>query len=356
MKKVLSVLAAVVVCGAAVHAQNQVNVFGFDTQIPASYIPGVFMVNGHPGCAVIDVDQENLVNSTIKFYNHQLQPTGNPIAVPAATIANGLTREEYYNPSTRQWELESTGRVRSLVRIPALTAYMEFGQSGVESTTMFLMTQALFDRDEEMEFLTPVVSYAADTDYHENGHFGNGVYSDSRTIKNHVVATAFRVEKAGGDVVTTITLPTGYVSPALSEDKVALFAVAFVKFMGNYYCLVPAVDYSIEDNDERTKLFVYQITPAGGSQASVALVNDGIPMSVFPTLVNRGGDITVDLGDNGDAREIRVIDQSGRVVKTVPVEAGQRQVKVSTADVNPGVSFINALFGRQQSSYKVVIR
>ena len=356
MKKTFFAIAAVVAFAAVASAQEPVGAFGVGIQLPASYIPAAFMANGQPGCATLMLDEDNPVNSTIKVYDNRLQLVGSPIAAPVATISAGATREEYYDETTSQWVQASSDRNSNLLRIPVLTPYVEFGNSGIEALSMFLMSQSLFNSDAEMEYLSPVTTLVADTDYHDNGYYVGGRYVTSRTITDHVVATAFNVVKPGGAVVGTINLPDGYVANALGEEKTLLFAVAVTKFMGNYYLLVPAENRTLGDASEATRVFAYSLTPGGGGSSSLALVADGFPMSVFPTLVNRGSDITVDLGDNSDARQIRVVDQSGRVVKTVPVEAGQRQVKVSTADVNPGVSFINALCGRQQSSYKVVVR
>lgn len=359
-KKVLTLIAAVAISFVAT-AQTPVFTFGATSPIPASYIPATFMSNQQPGIATVTLNLDNPINSTLTIYNNNFQTIGSPIAVPLTTTSAGSWREEILDQNTGEW-VNSYGDEyeENAILAPVITPYVEIGNSGIEAISVFAVSQILFNQDADIEYLVPVVSTTTEihgpwqTEYYDEttGQWRETLY---REVETRVEATGFNIIKAGGAVAGTITLPTGYSVPAVEEDGVVVFAIAIAKFLNSYYIVVPATNENADDEMDEFKVFVYSVVPGSGLQ-SINLVSDELPINIFPTLVKQGGEITVDLGENTDAREIRVIDQTGRVVKTVPVQAGQRQVKVNTCNINPGVNFINALCGKQTSSYKVVVR
>ena len=85
---------------------------------------------------------------------------------------------------------------------------------------------------------------------------------------------------------------------------------------------------------------------------SVALV-ETTPMSVRPTVANRGQDITVELGDGTQASELEVVNALGQTVKRVPVQPGQREVRINTADLGHGMNLINS---RKQGAVKIIVK
>lgn len=85
---------------------------------------------------------------------------------------------------------------------------------------------------------------------------------------------------------------------------------------------------------------------------SITQVND-VPFNVFPTVAERGRDITVQLGEGTNASEIVVVDGMGREVKKVPVAPGQREVKVSTRGLGAGMNFIS---DRRNGAVKIIVQ
>lgn len=361
MKKSVFSIIAVVAFGLGAVAQNPVFTFGATSPIPASYIPAAFMSNQQPGIATVTLNFDDPINSTLTVYNNEFQTIGSSIAVPLTTTNAGSWREEILDQNTGEWVNRYEDEYEeNAILAPVITPYVEIGNSGIEAVSVFAVSQILFNQDADIEYLVPVVSTTTEiegpwqTEYYDEttGQWRETLYRD---VKTKVEATGFNIIKAGGAVAGTITLPTGYTVPAVEDDGVVVFAVAIAKFLNSYYIVVPATNEDADNEMDEVKVFVYSVTPGSGVQ-SINLVSEELPINIFPTMVNQGNDITVDLGDNSNARQIQVIDQTGRVVKTMPVQAGQRQVKVNTGNINPGVNFINALCGKQSSSYKVIVR
>ena len=80
---------------------------------------------------------------------------------------------------------------------------------------------------------------------------------------------------------------------------------------------------------------------------------ENVPFNVFPTVAERGNDITVQLEEGASAREIVVVDAMGREVKSIPVAQGQREVKISTSDLGSGMGFVS---DRKNGAVKIIVR
>ena len=80
---------------------------------------------------------------------------------------------------------------------------------------------------------------------------------------------------------------------------------------------------------------------------------ENVPFNVFPTVAERGNDITVQLEEGTNAREIVVVDAMGREVKSVPVAQGQREVKINTSDLGSGMGFVS---DRKNGAVKIIVR
>lgn len=384
MKKAILTIAAIAAFGASAFAQTPIARFGIDSPLPVSFIPADMMANHQPGFATLTINQDDPQNSQISILNNQFQAIGNPIALPM-TMTPSNYREQYFDEETNTW-VDRYNEQENNVLVPSVMPYVEFSNSGINTLSVIALSQTLFNNDEDFEYIMPVTrDGGADTDtwyggdYEEvwvEGHWEYDYWGDEvdsfwvdgyydyqyvehryRRIRSHVEGVGFNVVKPGGAVVRTINLPEGYV--AAGGDDFPMFFIGLAKLMDVYYLVVPAMHVStyVEDDytytDEEVEVLVYEVNP--GTQ-SINLVETEIPISVFPSFVNRGENITVDLGSNSQAREIRVVNQLGQTVKTVNVRPGQSEVKINTGDLNSGVNFINAFNSKASSSYKIVVR
>ncbi|MBQ9863783.1 MAG: T9SS type A sorting domain-containing protein [Bacteroidales bacterium] len=81
-----------------------------------------------------------------------------------------------------------------------------------------------------------------------------------------------------------------------------------------------------------------------------------VPFSVRPTVMERGQEIIVELDENTNAREIDVVNALGQTVKRVPVAAGQREVRINSAELGSGMNFINTRTPEGQGTVKIIVK
>ncbi len=121
-----------------------------------------------------------------------------------------------------------------------------------------------------------------------------------------------------------------------------------VKWGGQYYIVATEADQEHYEVNETQNTW-YRIDRQTQSISRV----DNVPFNVFPTVTDRNSDITVQLEEGANAREIVVVDAMGREVKSVPVAQGQREVKINTSGLNTGLGFVT---DRRSSAVKIIVR
>ena len=88
----------------------------------------------------------------------------------------------------------------------------------------------------------------------------------------------------------------------------------------------------------------------------VTEVKANFPMTAFPTMPTRDQQITVELGEGNNAREITVVNELGQVVKRVPVQEGQREVIIPAGDLSTGLNVLSARSKHGKGSCKIIVR
>lgn len=176
-----------------------------------------------------------------------------------------------------------------------------------------VITQTLFNNDNEYEFL--VRFFDEETDYYTQG--------GAIVSQNGAVLWTWH---ASGDNI--------------GEPNI-------VKWGGQYY--IVANEENPEQPEEILNSTWYRIDRQTQSISRV----DNVSFNVFPTVTDRNSDITVQLEEGANAREIVVVDAMGREVKSVPVAQGQREVKINTSGLNTGLGFVT---DRRSSAVKIIVR
>ena len=148
------------------------------------------------------------------------------------------------------------------------------------------------------------------------------------------------VKSTNGTVLQTIYCEEGF-SWEFS------WAILF-KLDSNYF-----FGFSARDNiNGGRKLLIYRVDQTTG----LTKVDVQLPISVFPTMPTREQQITVELGEGNNAREITVVNELGQVVKHVPVEEGQREVTIPARELNSGLNVVNTRTNQGQGSCKIIVR
>lgn len=148
------------------------------------------------------------------------------------------------------------------------------------------------------------------------------------------------VKSTNGTILRTIPCEEGF---SWEFSHALLF-----KIDNNYYFGFAAND----NNNGGRKLLIYRIDQTTG----LTKVNTQLPISVFPTMPTREQQITVELGEGNNAKEITVVNSLGQVVKRVPVQEGQREVIIPVSEFGSGLNMVNTRTEQGQGSCKIIVR
>lgn len=180
-------------------------------------------------------------------------------------------------------------------------------------STNLVFTQNLFNTDNSFEYIE-----------------GDGVVIDWDFYQ-----TALHIKSSNGSTLWSFNAEEGYRCYGY-----------IVKLNNKYYLLVG--EYN--ENDE--KYHLYFISQGQG----LTEVKTELPISVFPSIANRNQQITVELGEGNNAKEVTVVNGLGQVIKRMPVEEGQRQVTIPAQELNSGLNVVNSRTQQGQGSCKIIVQ
>ena len=201
---------------------------------------------------------------------------------------------------------------------PVALCFYNYATEIMYDYVRFYFSQTLFNSDNKFEYIKPV-------------------YSSSTTVHGCNVER-LEILSDDGTTVNTISWEDGY----LTDAKNGVYLYNF----GNKLYL--RVSLQNLNNNTQTSAW-YRIDRQTQSIARV----ENVPFNVFPTVVDRSSEITVQLEEGTIAHEIVVVDAMGREVKSVPVQPGQREVKVCTSGLHAGPGFLT---DRKNGTVKIIVR
>lgn len=147
----------------------------------------------------------------------------------------------------------------------------------------------------------------------------------------------FSIKSSNGNTIQTFYPDNGY---HFYDGNFNIY-----KLQNLYYIVITEEQQGFE-----LKQIIYRIDEIQG----ITKLDIELPFSVFPTIANRGQQITVELGENTNATEINVVNEMGHVVKRIPVEKGQRTVTIPTNDLGNGLNIVNT--NRGNGGCKIIIK
>ena len=213
-----------------------------------------------------------------------------------------------------------------------------FVEIGMETDKVIVPTQTLFNTDEHFEFLCP--------------HYGEEfiISPDGVHFKTHIVRLeGYDIINEEGEVLETIRCAdgesVGFYNPYSHSMETNTHMLLW--FDGKLYLRFMTTN-SVGEN----KLRFYRIDRQMQKIEPVA----SVPFSVRPTVMERGQEIVVELDEGSNAREIEVVNALGQTVKRVPVAAGQREVRINSADMGSGMNFISTRTTEGQGTVKIIVR
>ena len=183
------------------------------------------------------------------------------------------------------------------------------------------------------------------------------VYPITLTLKDpDAVSGGFQIVATNGTTTTAIgTFAAGTGSklndikrPVQSSPK--LFSAGAVAWTFNW--TAPATGTAVKffysavasnnDRNETVGDAVYSGSQAGPLSGVFDVANTVAKLKIYPNIVRKGGDITVETSSNNTETRLQVVDLSGRVLKTVAKAQNTEGVKISTSDLPTGRYFVRS--------------
>ena len=195
-------------------------------------------------------------------------------------------------------------------------------------------TQTLFNDDPFFEFFEEERDYTVHNDtvweynYEEDLPYYIYTWYESQT-------KAIRVKSTNGSTVWEY----------LPEENSDCRIETILKFDNKFYMILR------EKGEEVVNYQLYLIKKNQG----LFEVETPLPLKVFPTLLDRSQQITVELGEGNNAKEVTVINNMGQVVKRMPVEQGQRAITFPARELR-GLNVVHTRTSKGQGSCKIIVQ
>lgn len=195
----------------------------------------------------------------------------------------------------------------------------------------FCASQTLFNNDDKYEILVPKFTQGEivveEYDYDDDG------INDHRTLRSGMIETGVNVVSEDGNVIFSL------------ESNIS------ITYETNL-CKINGKIYIIGYNGEEGCAF-YEINR---ETSSIKKVAEKRGLRVSPTIANNSQDITIELGENSNAKEIIVVNAKGQTIKSIPVKAGQKQIKVNASTIGRGMNIVNARGMKGNNSCKIIVK
>lgn len=209
-----------------------------------------------------------------------------------------------------------------------------------ERNSYLYATQTLFNNDDKYEYILPIIE-PVDIDV---------PYGDDGRVEGQIlVCTGFKVVSEDGSTVCSVDLPSGYyIDGFYNMDLMVLSDKA-------YLCLSVVDDLDVTHYAKTAYQLVYAIDK---EKASVKSVGAPIKTRVYPTTLERGTLVNIDLAeDSVSGGIINVTSVSGNVVMSQKFVAGTNHASIDTSSLNRGLYIVtvdNGKFSRENT--KIIIR
>lgn len=333
MKKTLFFVAAV---AAALTASAQSFVTTMGDRF--SFIPPFLTADGQGRMEIADEIDDNLTMH-VQILNSQLQTEAvHDITCTRDSIVCMYEKQE--NDST--WDTWNENYLTTISPMSMFCYDISIGKYNTNS--FFAFSQTLFNTTADYEYVVPVLSgtYTCEYDreeYYYDWEHDTTIYRTIHYRKTQTKIPTMNIMAVNGNTIGSIQAPDGY---TFSPDG----TLELVR-MGNNWYIVFGVESMT--NGSVWSYAWYRID----RQNQKINLEKTIPMRVYPNVVDRGQDITVELGDGMQATELEVVNTLGQGVKRVPVQPGQREVHIGTADLNRGMNFINS---PKRGAVKIIVK
>lgn len=229
-----------------------------------------------------------------------------------------------------------------------------------EPTSIF----KIYDSNFEVEkTVTLNLGYGASRSAIEPIYFEFSDYDNNRCVEQgfNISQTLFNNDEKYEALVPKYTqkevmYPTGL--SVVSEDGTELYSIELdfaLPEYSDYFKLMKIngkLYIAVQDETYDNYVF-FEINRETSSIKQVAKLKG---MRVSPTIAEQTDNITVELGEGSNAKEIVVVNGNGQVVKQIPVKNGERQVTINAGSLNRGLNILNARGAKGNNNCKIIVK
>ena len=214
--------------------------------------------------------------------------------------------------------------------------------SWISSINELVVTQTLFNNDEEYEYLRYLTEEKETEEYYEHPIWDDSTSTIIGWEIDTITATTtydigVEIVNESGSVLQSLYFET----PRINET------CNLVKINDKFYFIVMGDDWAEPANPEW-----YAFTP--GSGTGLKKVQAPAGLSVMPSLAKRHQSITIETDDESKNREVNIVDASGKSVWKQIIPAGQKSIRVNAAKLSKGLNVVN-VDGEKEKSVKVIV-
>ena len=199
----------------------------------------------------------------------------------------------------------------------------------------FFVTQTLFNDDSDFEVIFPIYD-EGDITIEESDRDGDGNV-DMRITYKGGKRIGYNVLSESGATICSFIPPSGFNTGSI--DRIIKMNECFYVIMSIW-------------NNEGSYRGIFKVDHTTNAIQYVKSVK----MNVSPTIANRSDNITVTLGEDSDAKEIRVINAQGQTIKSIPVTEGQKTITFSAQGMSQGLNIINAPEKGENNTQKIMVK
>ena len=214
--------------------------------------------------------------------------------------------------------------------------------SWITSINELVVTQTLFNNNDEYEFLRCISEEIETEEYMEIPIWDDSTSTiigwDIDTITTIVTRNVgVEIVNEYGSVLQSLYFETSRINESYNIAKIN----------DKYYFIVMGDDWAEPANPEW-----YAFSP--GSDTGLKKVQAPAGLSVMPSLAKRHQSITIETDDESKNREVNIVDASGKSVWKQIIPAGQKSIRVNAAKLSKGLNVVN-VDCEKEKSVKVIV-
>lgn len=304
----------------------------------------------------VDYDKSGYALNKQMYFGYSLLGMKYPRQYWLASQGKLYQYKSSYTATYSDWVATGQNVVPESVTLPYIDLYnlnLDNGAgTNVSNGTYFLVSQTLFNDDEDYEYIIPKLAMVSKTsdgsaspgDIVIDTSVSDGLEATTRTTlvaeKSTVAMVGFKVVSSAGNVLCDLDFDDDFSISYESYKRYALVTIG-----GNRYLTFSSNDGTVFYKIDAQASSIKKVKATAGS------------LFVQPTVVNGNATINVSLGDdNSDGSDIVVTSMSGSKVTSASVPPTQSQAQLSVSAPSGVYCVSRVQQGKASETKKIVVK